>query len=396
MNLLSARLLLSVGLVSLLTSVAFAGPQAWKLTVEGGSEYDSNPHRVDVVENPEGASSAGLLRTGARLQMRWKPAKNQSITVDARGASKVFSTQDGQSENIGIVYFDGQYNRKLGSRASVLGLRGTYYDAIDIRPFGDAELSRSGRSFRTASLESSLALPSESEHRIRILAGVRSFSYKPDADFDWQGAELGVRYATVFWRGDPDEEGASSVDLRGGYQVGLRSYQGAAFRNTCPPGQMASPQCFVPTAQKRSDLHHALVGEVVYTGKQIYSLLYGAQINDSNSYGQSSIRQRLELSMTTELPAGIFLTASAVLRLNTFLDPLLLARDVESQSFVSIEDESRNALQFHFARDLSEHLGMEARLSMYRNEFATEELRFRRQTAYLGVVYRFEKEPRLR
>ena len=128
----------------------------------------------------------------------------------------------------------------------------------------------------------------------------------------------------------------------------------------------------------------------MYTGRRIYSLLYGADIIDSNSYGQASIRQRIEVAFTTAVPGDAYLTGRAIVRINTFLDPLLLARDVQSQSFVSIEDENRNSLSLHLARDFGRRWGLEARLAIYSNEFATEELSFRRQTAYLGALYRFE------
>jgi hypothetical protein len=157
---------------------------------------------------------------------------------------------------------------------------------------------------------------------------------------------------------------------------------------------MVVPDCFVPIADRRSDLNHLLVIEGIYTGAHILSLLYAAEIVDSNSYGQASVRHRVEAAVTTEAPGKIFLTAKAVVRFNRFSDPLLLARDVQSQTFVSIEDENRNSLSLDLARDLGKNWGLEARLAVYSNEFATQDVSFRRQTAYLGALYRFGSEPR--
>jgi hypothetical protein len=251
-----------------------------------------------------------------------------------------------------------------------------------------------GRSFRSTQGELSLTLPSEDEDRVSVFAGIRDFVYKPDADFDWLGEHLGLRYTTMFWIGDPDkDEEAASIDMRAEYRVGNRAYQGAAFRNTCAENAMVVPDCFVPIGESRSDLHHLLAVEGSYTGAHIFSLLYAAEVVDSNSYGQASVRHRVEGAITTEAPGEIFLTAKAVVRFNRFLDPLLLARDVQSQTFVSIEDENRNSLSLDLARDMGTRWGLEARLALYSNEFATEVVSFRRQTAYLGALYRFGSEP---
>jgi hypothetical protein len=55
---------------------------------------------------------------------------------------------------------------------------------------------------------------------------------------------------------------------------------------------------------------------------------------------------------------------------------------------LTIEDENRNSFTVHATRDLSAHLAAEARYSFYSNEFATQTLVFRRQTGYLGLVWR--------
>lgn len=385
--------------IAMFALVALGGSQAraeklkWNLTVEGGSEFDSNLHRVEVVEGMPSEVDAGVLvRSGARYQLDWRPKKKQRLSLDLRGTSKLFTSAAGQSENIGILFMDGRYDSYVGESRALLGLRVVYYDAINVRPFGEGTDPVDGRSFRTTEAMASLGLPSETEHRFTVQAGFRDFVYKPDSDFDWQGEQLGLRYTTMFWRGDPDRDAdAASVDVRASYLLGNRRYQGPAFRNACPGAQMADPSCFVPTENSRHDLHHSLGLAGTYTGRNIYSLAYGAQIVDTNSYGQASVRQRIEASLTSEIPGSIFLTGSAIVRINTFVDPLLLARDVQSQTFVSIEDENRNSLSLHLARDLTDHWAVESRFAIYSNEFSTQEFRFRRQTAYLGLLYRSDK-----
>jgi hypothetical protein len=128
----------------------------------------------------------------------------------------------------------------------------------------------------------------------------------------------------------------------------------------------------------------------VYTGDRIYAGRYELQVLDSNSYGQSLVRHRLELTVTSELAAGVLVTARGVVQYNVFLDAQLVPDDDNAQTFVSIEDENRNALVLHASRELAGGWTAEARYAFYSNEFATEEIRFRRQTGYLGLVYRYE------
>ncbi len=392
------RSILSLGVIAAIAmpraATAETKKQSWKLSLESGAEYDSNLHRLEVLEEEiAGAPDGALVRLGARYQVAFRPKKRSRLQLDLRGASKVFAVAEGQSENLAILYADLGYEQGLGTSQAKLGVRANYYDAIDIRPFGDGERPLPGRSFRSEEAEVTLTLPNEGSQRLSLVLGIRDFTYKPDANYNWRGQQFGLRYAALIWLGNPDtDEDVASIDLRGHYRLGLRDYEGAAFRNACVPNEMPIPQCFVPTQERRADLNHSGAIEGIYTGSNIYSLLYGAELVDSNSFGQALFRQRVEAALTTELPAKLFLTARAIVRINTFIDPLLLARDIQDQSFVSVEDENRNSLSLHLDRDFGRHWAVEARVAIYSNEFATEELRFRRQTAYLGLLYRFHRD----
>jgi hypothetical protein len=387
------RYLPLVGLAAIAYPLAAEGkPKTdWKLSVEGGSEYDTNLHRVEVVEGEIGGVDSGaVMRSAAHYKVAHSPSTGKLLTLDTIGTTKLFTVPEGQSENLGIIYANGRYQQRWGKSRALVGVGANYYEAFDIRPFGEGVDPVVGRSFQTADADISLTVPSEEEDRLAVIAGYRDFVYKPDADFNWRGEHLGLRYTTMFWLGDPDkDEEAASIDLRAEYRIDNRSYSGSAFRNTCSESEMVVPDCFVPIDEKRSDLNHLLVVEGSYTGAHHFSLLYAAEVVDSNSYGQASVRHRFEGVITTKAPGQIFLTAKAVVRFNRFIDPLLLARDVQSQTFVSIEDENRNSLSLDIARDLGDSWGVEARVALYSNEFATEVVSFRRQTAYLGALYRF-------
>lgn len=381
----------TAGLVALVLGAATPARgevDSWRLDLEAGSEYDSNVHRLELAPGDQReVEDAPLGRVGGRLRARWRSGARDRLAVDAFAGAKVFAGRDAQSENVAVVSSSARYDRRLGDRKVLVGAAGSYYDALGVDPFGTGG-GGEGRNFRLAAADALLTVPGPRGHRLTGAVGARDFVYKPDADFDWRGESYALAYHATLWRGDPDQEvDAASIDVSASYRLGRRRYAGVAFTNACPDEQEAEPNCFVPTRAGRVDLDHGLGAELVYTGDRIYSGRYDLQVIDSNSYGQSLVRQRVEAAVTTELFRGIFLTGRGVVRLNLFLDPLLLAPDVQSQSFVSIEDENRNTLSLHLSRDLGDRLALEARYAIYSNEFATEELSFRRQTMYLGLVY---------
>lgn len=364
----------------------------WNLELEGGSEFDTNIHRLELGEEAmDEVVASPLMRGGARLRLSYKPKKGQQLRMTGFGGAKLFTTEDGQSENVAIVSLTGHYGRALRSRSMVLGVRGNYYDAFGYEPFGAGGLVNEGRNFSLGNIEATATVVGPRQHRLTMHAGYQSFTYKPDEDFDWSGDHYGLQYQTTFWRGDPDEDlDAASVDVSVGYRLSRRGYRGRAFTNVCGADEMPEPRCFLPTDFDRADMHHAAGAELVYTGDRIYSARYEVQISDSNSYGQSLVRQRFEVGLTTETWAEIFLTARAAVQFNTFLDPLLLARNVQAQTFVTIDDENRNSLSLHLARDVGKDWSVEARYALFTNEFATQELSFRRQVFYLGAVYTYD------
>ncbi len=324
------------------------------------------------------------------MRLSWRPRKTEQVRFSGFAGAKLFGTDEAQSENVIVGSGDLRYERMLRSRRAIVGMRGVYYDASGYQPFGDDAAPSTGRNFGLGSAEGSLTLLGPKGHRFTLTGGYARFRYKPDEDFHWQGDKWGALYRATFWRGDPDEDlDAATIDLNFAYGVTRRMFRGKAFTNVCGPDMVADPSCFFPTTVDRFDMHHAASAEAVYTGDRIWSARYLVSVSDSNSYGQSLVRQRLELGVTTETWSDVFLTAKVALQLDTFLDPLLLARDVQSQSFVTIDDENRNSLSLHLARDITKKWSVEARYALFSNEFATSELNFRRQIFYSGAVYRY-------
>lgn len=381
----------AIAAVAVLLPVAPVGAEPdWNLQLEGGSEYDSNIHRIEVREGEDvPVDAAALARLGARHRLSWRRVAGERLSLSSFGGLKLFTTESGQSENVGVVSADGAYEWTLRGRGAVLGLHGGYYDAIPFE-LADASSDYRGRNFRTASAEGSTTLLADGGHRVSARIGYRTFEYKPDPLFDWAGDHYALFYSTTWWRGDPDQDpDATSIDLHAGYQIERRGYDSSARTSSCADEDAADPLCSAGTRLARADLNHSLAAELVYTGERIYSARYELQVNDSNSHGESLVRQRLRAGLTTELWWRLYLTAEATVLVNVYLDPLLLARDEQATTFVSIEDENRNSLSLHLSRPLGQHWAAEARYAIYSNEFTNDELSFRRQTAYLGMVYRY-------
>lgn len=369
-------------------------PVEWVLQLEAGSEYDSNVHRVHRDGDADAAiDGSPLARLGARHRLTWRRgAPGERLNLSTQAGLKWFTRDGARSESVALLAAEGNYVWSLAGRGAAFGLTGSYYDAISIDSGGDDAYQ--GRAFRVGTGESRLTVGRRG-HRLSAVAGYRAFDYKPDPDFDWRGEHIGVIYQTLRWRGDPDvDDDAASIELRAGYRVERRGYGGPARTSACPGDDSAMPMCVAPTALERADLNHSLAGEAIYTGARIYSARYELQYNDSNSLAESLIRQRLRLGFTTELTRELYLTVEATGLLHLYLDPLLVERDSQTLTYVSIDEENRNSLSVHLARALGPRWAIEGRYAIYSNEFTNQDLAFRRQTVYLGAVYRFDRRGR--
>ncbi len=377
------------------------------LQLEAGSELDTNPTRATAeVNTPYAPLPAAVGRGGVRFALGWRPAPRRALRVSAIAAAKKFVGADGVAdEDVAVLAGDLRYDARLGDAPVAWGARVSYYDALERD--GDTT-GTPDHDFRTGDGALSLTLLGEHDHRATIAAGYRLFEYKPDSRYDFAGEHVRLDWKKTFEpEPEPDAdldaaqdngdgsgvpapapalaEDGPTWDVAASYSFARRAYADRARVNTCAPAAELATGCLVSVADDRVDISHAAGAEVTFTGERIYAARYELQLTLSNSFGQSLLRHRVELSATSETFWSVFVTARLVVQVSQFLDPLLLSRDI---GVLTIEDENRNALTLHATRDLTPHWAIEARYSFYSNEFATQELRFRRQTAYLGLVWR--------
>jgi hypothetical protein len=374
--------------VVLLPAAAAAGKLETRLQLEVGSELDSNPHR-EPSEAGNAPVPAAVGRGGIRFSLGWRPAPRRVLSLSAVAAAKKFVGLDGTGgaaeEDVAVVALDGRFDAGLAGRPLALGVRVGYYDALE-RDTGTA--GAGDHDFRTGHLTGVLVVRGDDDHRVTLSLGVRGFEYKPDARFDFFGEQAGLGWRKSFTSsgGDGVEDGAS-WDLGVEYGFARRVYDDEARVNGCAPDAELEAGCLVSSDLGRVDLVHSAAVELGYAGERLYGVRYELSATLSNSFGQSLVRHRLELTATTETWWSVFVTARLVVQVNQFLDPLLLSRDI---GLYTIEDENRNSLGLHATRDVGSSWAIEARLTLATNEFATEELRYRRATVYGGLVWRSE------
>jgi hypothetical protein len=388
----------------ILCTPAFARADDLKTAIklEAGSEYDSNASRESSQDGSLTHDPAAVGRIGGRVELAWHPAARQSLRLDTLLAAKKYVGVDSSSlmpsnEDIAVISADARWDITSSTRPLAFGLRASYYDAL-YKPGVDPSMHSIDHDFRTGDVVTALALvapvdsrlpasglavAAHSEQRAILTAGWRAFEFKPDHSYSFQGEHAGIAYRRSFQPRDPGPTYDVAVD----YSAHHRFYEGSAFANICPAGQPLGGNCLLSTGVDRVDLLHIAGVELGYTGERIITLRYELAVDDSNSFGQSFVRHRVELSATTELPFwSLILTARGVLQLTQFLDPVLLTRDI---GVLTIDEENRNALIVHLARDFGPRWTAEMKLAFYANEFATQELQYRRITGYLGLIYAF-------
>ena len=361
--------------------------------LEAAGELDSNPHR-EGEGGTQAIEAAGVARTGAQLRLSQRLGRH-AYRVRFAGAVKKFFGEDAEAEDVAVASGDARWNLVTSDENVIVGVRGSYYEAFERTTTVDVELPDGGTAqrsldldFRTGDAAAQLALAGEDGDRLTASAGWRTFHYKPSAAFDFRGPFLGLTWTRAWELGDDAqlEDDPRSIETSASLGTQLRGYDGTGYTNICPDYEGADdPElCLVASGRARRDLFHSASMELTYTGRRIVGLRYELHVNDSTSFGESLIRHRVELSGTSALFAGIVGTARLLVQVNQFLDPALRAGD--RGTFVTIEDEGRNAVLLHATRDLTDGLAVEARYAFYSNEFSQAETSYRRHVATLGLV----------
>lgn len=356
------------------------------LKLELGPEYDTNANRAETVAGAQPVDtpiSSALLRGISRASLALSPGALQ-LRVEAGLGGKLFFNSAVADQNVLVGQLTALTRARLAPQLH-LGLDGDYYDAWQStrRPACAPECLRR-RDFLSGSILLRI-LSAPPSALVSLSAGYRGFGYKPDPTFDFHALVLGGRIAVRIDGAD----GGGDWDVAASYRVERRRFGGFAERNRCPPGTPLEDGCLAPTAETRTDWFHQGWFEIGYVSRLLVGVAYGLELNQSNSFAQALLRHLLVFKAALRLPLEVYFTLKAQLLFTTYFDPVLLEHQPSSQTFLSIEDENRNALVVELERALGGiGLAVTGRYSIFTNELTAQPVSFTRQVFFLGLVYR--------
>jgi hypothetical protein len=236
------------------------------------------------------------------------------------------------------------------------------------------------RTYRNLGGDALVMLGHGEDHHLMLGVGWRDFVYKQVDGFDWRGPVASGRLDTVLWH-TPDR--TRSLELAAALGFEARSYDSMARFNCAPDGSGNS--CPMDSTLRRRDRYQRGGLELTWTGEVVATGSYQVTVVDSNSYGQSLIRQRITAAATMEVVTALFVSATATLQIDQYPEGVPVS-DLLHQELTSLDDENRSSLQVLVTRALSTAWSLEVRGAIWR-DFGTTGASFGRELAYAGVLY---------
>jgi len=346
------------------TRIAAADP--WTVRMESGAEADSNVTRTEATP-----VAAAVGRLGGRITYR-DALLGGTYSVIVSGLARMVARETTRDESVMLNVGELRWLHPIGASAAAAGVQLTLADSFGV-------LTATGaRTYRSAGGDGLVMLGHGEDYHLMLGVGARAFTYKPDDDFDWHGPVASARLDAVLWHA-PDR--TRSLELAAGLGFEARSYHSTAVFNCSPPG--SGNACPMDTALRRRDRYQRGGLELIWTGAVVATASYLAMVVDSNSYGQSLIRQRITAAATMEVVSGLFVSATATLQLDAYPEGV---PNLVHQELTSLEDENRSSLQVLVTRALSAAWSVEARGAIWR-DFGTTGASFGRELVYAGVLY---------
>jgi hypothetical protein len=351
------------------------------VTVEGGAEGDTNVQRVETGPGLGTAQiAAGVLRVGGKLDKRGRVLGGGFQTIGSMLA-RVVADPAASSENVVLLTGEARYLRPLEGRSVSLGAGVVAADAL---PLTD-EIG--ARTFRNLGADGLMVMDATESTHLSLGFGLRSFVYKENSEFDWDGAAATARLDSTLWA---PSGGTRSVELAVIAGFELRDFDSVALANICEPGADVNDGCSAATSRQRRDRLQRIGAEVTWIGGVVAAAGYQITVIDSTSYGQSLVRHKATASVTTTLWKGVYGTLLGQLQIDQYLDGLVIKTDTQRSEFTSLDDENRSSLQVRIGRPISDAWSIEARGAIWRNlggDVSEADVSFRRASIYGGVIY---------
>jgi hypothetical protein len=346
-------------LLSCLAPPAWATP--WSLEGHAAADvgYDSNVYRnfEDVTYDPSLPGNGeiigdGFLQLDGDLDLVGRPWAHQQTELTAQLGSRLFLTQSPEDTVVGqaTLTHNIALTRKLVLRFDASG-KDKWVDDDDraYADYGGGVGLSIGPFWRT---------------RLDLRAGYLAFDYFPDSDFSEQGPVFSATVISSPWR---------KQTIFAGYRLLPQFYQG--------------PQIYYPdgtTSGQRFDWYHVVSAGYSWQGPVVLSATYSFIYDNSNAYGESLLRHRVEVLAGFSLPWELYLVATGALQFTSFPGGLYLSPEL----LLLEDDDDLDEISVKISRDLGKGFGLEARYGYYRNDLQQNGLTYERQVAYVGVVYR--------
>lgn len=377
--------------LALVARVGIAGADSsTTVQAEAGAEVDSNVQRVETGPGLETEElSSPVVRAGAKVDHRGRLAGGGYL-FHAASYARVVSNADAQSESVALLAGDLKWVHPVGKRPVSIGFAISGADALALDDSVDridpCDRRRLDRTFATFGGDVLLIMRKDDDRALTLGVGGRRFVYKPCNKFDWYGPSATARLDLKLWE---QSGGTRSLELSAFAAIEARSYNDVAFANACADDEMPEnpADCSAPTSLDRSDRYHRVGFEMTWIGGMVAALGYQLAVTDTNSYGQSLVRHRVNMSATRELLGGLFGTALVTLQYDQYLDGLIVQKDLQNQTFTTLDDENRSSFQLRVAKQLSPTFSLESRIAYWRDLGGGDDASFRRTLFYLGGVY---------
>jgi len=375
-----ALVVLVIGVLGVLGTARRARAELWALTMETGAEADSNVSRVETVTGSMTERIAAPVgRVGARIERKDR-VLGGAYALGVSALARLVASAKAKLENVMLFAGEGRWLHAIGSRPIAAGIGITAADALAITGGTGA------RTFRNVGADALLALGRGEDRRLTLAVGGRDFSYKQSHAFDWRGPVANARLDVVLWQTSGKTR---TLELVTAFGFEQRTYASNALADVCPTEADPSPECSAGTSLVRRDRYQRASLELDWVGEVVATAGYQLTVIDSTSYGQSLVRHRIMASGTVELADKLFGTVTGTLQIDQYPDGVLVEvdKDLQHQEFTNLEDENRSSLQIRIARELSSAWSLEARGALWRDLGNTGTASFRRELAYVGVIY---------
>jgi hypothetical protein len=338
---------------------AWAAPWSFEGHAAADVGYDSNVYRnfegvpYDATLPGDGAVVGdGFLQLGGDLDLLGRPWAHQQTELVAQLGARLFDEQSPEDTLVGqaSLTHDIGLTHKLVLRFDLSGK--------------DKWVDDGDRAYADYGGGVGLSIGPYLKTRLDLRIGYRSFDYFPDTDYSELGPALSAALVSSPWK---------HQTLFASYRLFPQFYEG--------------PQTYYPngaTSGQRFDWYHVASAGYTYRGPVVLSATYSFIDDDSDSYGESFLRHRVELLAGVALPWELYVVATGALQFTSFPDGLYLSPEL----LLLEDDDDLDEISVKISRDLGKGFGVEARYGYYRNDLQQNGETYERQVAYVGIVYR--------